>query len=227
MKFYTKVAFSFFLIMQIVITEAYSETVSDADKQGRNRKVINRGERAPALSPERTKQRQQRTARQQATAHRREIVTRNAPARGVNDSNSLLIMMFNDPEISDELGISEDDRQKIQESFADLDENISIELEKLRRAAAAQAELVSARAPEEDIMRAVEKVGLHRTEIAKLQTRKVIELRKHLSDEKIKEVDRVRRQRFRMNRVESRGEGVRRPTREQRTQRPDKDRSRK
>ena len=57
-------------------------------------------------------------------------------------------------------------------------------------------------------MKAVEEVGKYRTEIAKLQTGKMLELRKSLTDEQIKKLEQERRQRA-CSRMGSRSKGKR------------------
>ena len=135
--------------------------------------------------------------RREGTGRRRDLLVAGGTHVGAAQG-SMLTLMFNDPEVSQELGLDAEERSKIEKIFAEADEAIKAKHSELRKAAEEQTWLISTRAPEADVMKAVEVVGGLRTDIAKLQTRKVIELRKHLTDEDIKKIDAVRRDKFRM-----------------------------
>ena len=143
------------------------------------------------------------SGRREGGGRRREILVGSETSVGANPG-SMLTLMFNDPEVSKELGLDAEERAKIEKVFAEADAKIKIKRSDLKKAAAEQARLITSRAPEDDVMKAVELVGGLRTDIAKLQTRKVIELRKHLTDEDIKKIDSVRRDRFRTRHPERR-----------------------
>lgn len=110
---------------------------------------------------------------------------------------SAVVGMLKDAEASKKLGLDEDTRSKILKTFEEKDAAMEKSRKALHEAMQKQAKLVSERADEKAVMKAVEEVGRYRTEIAKLQTRKMLDLRKSLSDEQIKKLEQARRQQFR------------------------------
>lgn len=115
---------------------------------------------------------------------------------------SIMLHMFEDPQICEQLGLDPVVRKEISEAFKVIDKQVDAKREALGDLQAAQAKLLVAGAPEADIMTAVDKVWSTRGEIAKMQISKLLILRGKLTEEQIKKIDHVRAERFRTRRME-------------------------
>lgn len=115
---------------------------------------------------------------------------------------SIMLRMFEDPEICEQLGLEPSVRKEIGDAFKVIDQKVDGMRESLAEFQANQAKLLVANASEADIMAAVDKVWSARAEIAKMQISKLLVLRGKLTEEQIKKIDKVRAERFHTRRME-------------------------
>ncbi len=115
---------------------------------------------------------------------------------------SMMLRMFEDPEICEQLELDPAVRKEIAAAFQIIDEKVDAKRDALGAFQANQAKLLVANASEADIMEAVDKVWSTRAEIAKMQISKLLILRSKLTEEQIKKIDQVRSERFRTRRME-------------------------
>lgn len=115
------------------------------------------------------------------------------PAMTGEAPQSMLIRMFENPDISGKLDIEQSVRDEITAAFKEIDESVVKVREELVLATRKQTEAIATKAGEQEVVAAVEEVGKHRTEIAKLQTKKLMILRNRLSDKDIKALEAARR----------------------------------
>lgn len=115
---------------------------------------------------------------------------------------SMMLRMFEDPEICEQLGLDLAVRKEIGAAFKVIDKKVDAKREALGGFQATQAKLLVDGASEVDIMAAVDKVWSTRAEIAKMQISKLLILRGKLTEEQIKKIDKVRAERFRTRRME-------------------------
>ena len=134
---------------------------------------------------------------------------------------SLLIRMFEDPDAVKEMGLTPEVQAAIAESFKKADAQINAKRAELKDLQRNQAKLMADRAKDDEVMAAVDKAWACRSEIAKLQTGKVLELRSHLTDDQINNLDKVRREQFRTRRMRQLQDGEGRDMRGPRGQRPE------
>ncbi len=119
---------------------------------------------------------------------------------------SMMLRMFEDPEICDQLGLEPAVRKEIVDAFKVIDKQVDAKREALGEFQVTQAKLLVAGASEADVMAAVDKVWSTRAEIAKMQISKLLILRGKLTEEQIKKIDQVRAERFRTRRMEQKPE---------------------
>ncbi len=95
-----------------------------------------------------------------------------------------MLWLLNNPRLADRIGLTDEQRVAIQADVKELDEELDVLRPHLQEAAQAQAELLRGEDPDEDrIMTAVEETWRLRTEMAKIQTRKILAVRAHLTEE--------------------------------------------
>ena len=119
---------------------------------------------------------------------------------------SMMLRMFEDPEICEQLGLDPAVRKEIGDAFKVIDKKVEAKRETLGEFQANQAKLLVTDASEADVMAAVDKVWSARAEIAKMQISKLLLLRGKLTEEQIKKIDQVRAERFRTRRMEQKPE---------------------
>ncbi len=115
---------------------------------------------------------------------------------------SVMLRMFEDPEICEQLGLEPTVRKEIADAFKVIDKEVDTKREALAGFQATQAQLLVADASEADIMAAVDQVWNTRAEIAKMQISKLLILRGKLTEKQIKKIDQVRAERFPTRRME-------------------------
>ena len=134
---------------------------------------------------------------------------------------SMLIRMFEDPNAVKEMGLTPEVQATIAESFKKADAQINAKRAELKDLQRNQAKLMADRAKADEVMAAVDKAWACRAEIAKLQTGKVLELRSHLTDDQINNLDKVRREQFRTRRMRQLQDGEGKDMRGPHGQRPE------
>lgn len=149
-----------------------------------------------------------RDARPETESNRRRDLWVGEGLDGIG-GQSMMLRMLDNPEISARLGIQPELRDTILECFKKIDDTIAAHRTTLFQLQRNQAKLMAERASKEAVMEAVDQVWKCRGEIAKLQTAKVLELQKHLTDEQIKKIDAVRAEEFRTRRLRQLREGDR------------------
>lgn len=108
--------------------------------------------------------------------------------------------LVQDKELAQEIGLSEDQVNKLREGFYTL----NVEAEKLRSelklAGLKQAKLMTEeQINEEDLMKAVERAGEARTGLAKTKVKEMLLVKEHVSDEQLKKLrERMRERRTNM-----------------------------
>lgn len=123
------------------------------------------------------------------------------------DQNAMLGKALRHPRMAEELGLSEEQRQAIDERLAALEE-AHIELRaKMESAALKQARLMTAKELDEPaLMAAVEETGHIHTEMAKLRIRHLLFMRQTLKPEQVEKARSIIRERMKRHQQDRSGE---------------------
>ncbi len=97
-----------------------------------------------------------------------------------------LVRLLDNPRLAERINLTERQRTAIQADVEELDAELEVLRPHLEEAAQAQAELLRGPDPDEAVvLAAVEETWRLRTEAAKIQTRKMLAVRSHLTDEQL------------------------------------------
>lgn len=121
---------------------------------------------------------------------------------GGDIEQNMMLRILESPQLAEQLKITAEQREAITASFKDFDAQIETMRPKLQESLVVQTALLGeAEIEDEKLMSAVEDTWKLRTEIAKLQTRKLLALRSELTPEQLAQATELMNQR--MRRMES------------------------
>lgn len=126
---------------------------------------------------------------------------------GDGDRGEMFEHMLRNPEIREKLGLSEEDVEDIQKELYALKMKLIDLKAKMEKVGLEQAKAMTQKDVDEDkLMDLVEDAGKLRTEMAKLQIKKMVLFRKHIDPEKMEKIRGAMRER-----MQSRRQGEERP----------------
>jgi len=138
--------------------------------------------------------------------------------------SKLLERILKNPELADRVGLSEEQEKTLRDGFFDLGKQKIAKEAELKLAAMEQARILTeSEIDETALMAAVEETGRVRTELAKLQMKKLLLMHRTLDDQQRQDIAKLVREEVK-NRMERRSRGSRHKGEDRRHHRPRHDR---